>query len=167
MTLALLALASALCGFVLAWLVKPAPDRFLRSSRGAVPYWRADAVAEKVALNLAVDRASRKDADEVLRLTRAHRVIFVDRPFDAHEPWKPGMEGVAVWKRGLLYVQAGAGWEGRLAEALSQSLRLQLRGDVDRHGADHAWNAAARRGFGPGPAGGPALPNAGDGKEAG
>lgn len=135
-----------LSGVLLGWMVRPAPQRFLRWSRGPVPYWRADAVAEQVALNLALLRPTRQEAGELVAAARLVRVVFVPRAFQAHAPEKAGLDGFAVWAR-IIYVQAGKGWERRLAEAISQHLRLKILGEVDRHGADTIWRDTALRGF--------------------
>ena len=142
----LLVLAALLVGGATGWALRPAPQRFLRWSSGPVPYWRADALAEKVALNLALLQGDKAQAEALVALARTLRVVFVARAFEAHRPWRPGPDGVAVWRR-VVYVQAGEGWELRLAEAVSQALRLRLKGDADRHGADELWRQAALTGL--------------------
>jgi len=142
----LLILGAAVAGFVFGWVIKPTPDRFLRWSRGPVPYWRADAVAEQVALNLALLRPTRKEMGELVELARKLRVVFVPGSFQAHEPWKRGLDGIAVWTR-VIYVQAGPGWELRLAEGISQHLRRTVLGELDPHGQDKVWREAALTGL--------------------
>lgn len=117
---------------------------YLRKADGCLPAWSVDTAAETAFDALADSMLTDKQRAVALRAVRALRITTLDHAFVPGRFDSAGAAGISIaanFRRA--WVEAGGGWERRVARVVVHVAKASLLGDPDAQATDPTWFAAA------------------------